>query len=522
MKLKPALMVLGMSLAGWQVAPALAQQADTASPAEEAAAEPQFDRAFARDYNIARDAFGDGDCDRAKPAIERVLEHPNFEQLTRQEQLGFKNAMFTCANEVGDIETSWAYALELAEESENRAYYLGFIAAASGLVDPLVGLSAVLELKDLEPERLSNYTPFYYFRLQNALKDHDNADENRLALVEALKEAEYASPDPIHRWDWLHEIHGEVLLAQGERERAFAILAEITHPMTVLRIQIDRRFETLWGMPDFENQFDLMQAATRELDYARTLVAEEPKSLAALSVLLDALHRLGRNEDAARAAADALALLEIDDDAFDDREAEESEIRNQYAYILRDMGDADAGREMLRSASETLVNGNPNYWAVSNLADYLMYEGRFFDALLQLAKMPEFGLTHQRLIVATGIRACAHVGLNNKGPYEEAMEYIKEYREERLKILTEAFLCANEADAVAQTYLDRLAHEEQYYEALLAFQDFQEFRMTSDFMDAMFQRVDEAVAREDVRAAALKRGRFIDVPFQTIYWGRAL
>ena len=280
--------------------------------------------------------------------------------------------------------------------------------------------------------------------------DGDPASKRR--LLAALDMGDWTPSDPAMDPSSYWADYSTFLLEAGEPAKAARVAKKVTAADVLLGMRLDGRFAEM--VKTDPAMFDMEYAAYADLQRLQKLYAAAADNDNGAYAVIEALRDLGRDDDAV-AFADGVLKKDriVDDKGLDYR----NWIEDRRVYALVGLGRFDAAIAAERVAAGRKERGGFNVSQVINLAEILIDQGRFQDALGLLDPMDEPGRTSplgHGFVVQT--RVCAFNGLGRSKDQADALAFTAEHVGDNRPARLRALLCANDISAAAQLMVEWL------------------------------------------------------------------
>jgi tetratricopeptide (TPR) repeat protein len=464
-------------------------------------------------------AAKEGRCDKALPLIRRVVI--GFDSLEAKDEL--KLAVWSlgayCAAKQSLAEEAFADAREATQ----------FPGAASEIWALRLNLGLYLDRRDdvvetmellvhIRPEVISALEAREFLSFHDKLKA-SGALEQRRRFLAALARAHYQPPGPFDTADGLWLEYATILAEDNDAVGASDILSRIRSPDALLRIRVDNRFaEAVARDP---KHFDLRGAAEEGLAKDRATAKAHPDLAVGFVAIAEDLIILGR-------AGEALDLLDsaqpksrasaVAGKRFRDWNEQGPWLANEHAAALWELGRFEDSLARLREGATWKEDGADNVSQVINLSQNLVGLKRPAEALALLEVFGEPGkgrvaspYGYMQVMVT---RACAFSQTGDAAKLKDALAYLALHEADSPATRTIGFLCANDLDGAAASYLRRLQSPSDRQEALLELSDFAHPVVTPPWDIELHNRARVIKNRADVRAAVAQVGHTEVVPLR--------
>lgn len=456
-------------------------------------------------------------CEAALPEARALWASSDFRTLHPEVQSAFLNEVMICAWELQDTQAAIAASRSARELGAHWANY-ALMQIGLRFEDDALAVDSFHQLAAASPGQLKELPGHFAFSLLRAARRIDPDGDAELRIHEALAAANYAPPEG-YPDDSLRVSHARLLLTRGETDRARTRLATVVEPREVLTMRVSRVFDVLRGDAEFERRLDLIAAAEAHAERARTAVAQNPRNLSLVHEYAQALHVLGRREQALAELDRVIPLAQAADAAarFVDIQDNLNWLLNEKAYLLYELGRPDDARAVF---GLSIAVGESGQWSVSqviNFASMLEAEQRPADALQVLQTVGRASPYGDMWVAA--VRACAAEQLGDAALQRQALDFLEAHEADNVAARTRALLCVNDLDAAAEIYVRRLGDPDARDAALLALQIYPEEATRLPRKRQLAERLALVRARQDVRSAVDAVGRIEELPLQSAYWG---
>ena len=259
-----------------------------------------------------------------------------------------------------------------------------------------------------------------------------------------------------------------LLLENGDLQRAQQVASLVNDPNEIIAMRADLRYQPLVKGKFFDS--NAKRAAARQIDALQADIGQQPRSLALVARLAEALVRTRRETEAIAAvdrAESRIAQSPGGTTAYDDGDANYSWILNAKAYALRNLGRFDEAVKVLQQATE-LPHRIDLVSQPVNLAELLVGLNRPDEAekcLPPLEKANEFGKAQIYLVLFT-----VALQRDDRPETDRTLTYLREHRADAPGALQEALLRAGAMAEAQQVLVDRLADPLERSAALMEMQ----------------------------------------------------
>jgi hypothetical protein len=346
--------------------------------------------------------------------------------------------------------------------------------------------------------------------LVNAVMVDTKDEARRFDLALTLVTAGYAPGDQtVGDGDALRMTVISGLAKRGRLDEAQPVGAALVNTVSIVRLAIDRRFQSLW--PALETRLgagaDAADAAF--IAAAERALAKAPQSIIARAGLAEALNIASKEPEALARIADigdspeALARM-------NDRELWAINLK---ANLLADAGRTDAALAALDAAAALPADTHPQVAAFRIIAADMAEEaGRHEDALRRVAAIETKGLNGFGIQALAAVRVCALARAGRMAEAGTAAAALPAGWSEdgNNRAVQTARACIGQFDAAAAVLIKRLEAEDSRDDVLFELQPF----LIADRANAPDRATKAGLrtlkARPDVKAAFAKWGR--DLP----------
>jgi tetratricopeptide (TPR) repeat protein len=412
-----------------------------------ASAAPSATDALAARWTAALQHIDGGKCDGAEWTA--ISQDPAFPKLASAMRSATFINLAACIG--GDRTHEWRALAAKEPDAPPLAFALLFLEAVNrrdteaALADLEADLRAAKRLG--MSFVITNDDGIYY--LYRRL-DGDLASKRRLLAV--LDAGDWTPSDSAQDPSAYWADFSTLLLEAGDPVKAARVAKKVTAADILLGLRLDRRFA---GMVKADPaMFDMEYAAYAELQRLQKLYAAAADNDNGAYAVIEALRDLGRDDDAV-AFADGVLKKDriVDDKGLDYR----NWIEDRRVYALIGLGRFDEAIAAERLAAGRKERGGPNVSQVINLAEMLIDQGRFQEALDLLGPMDEPGRTSplgHGFVVQT--RVCAFNGLGRSKDQADALAYTAAHVGDNRPARLRALLCANDIPGAARLMVDWL------------------------------------------------------------------
>lgn len=417
------------------------------------------------------------------------------------------------------VEIDQGIAGLLSLDPDNAEVHLLRVRRASeGDQPPAAGVQSLERLAATAPESISAIELRTLFAF---IRELDGERSSLGRTYRALFGADYRSPDVLDSLDGLRLEYARLLAEDGDAAGASAQLALISDPSTAADFYFDARFKILESVQRVSQRTELEALVVRYKAASKSRAEEHPDRLRASHAYIQALRLAGdfaeaervslRWADAARAPGAEAIFTDLDEFA--------PWVLNERAYALYDLGRNDEAREILSEASKLKEFGTPNVSQTINFAESLIGEGRFDDALNEIARLEGAQASPYGDMWAAYVRVCARSFTGGMNADDPDLKFVRENEETNDAAFARTMLCLNDLDAYSAHLKRRLADPDRRADALRTLQRHPLAPSVLPIDAEIERRRNSVIERADVQAAIDEVGKVIDLPFHPIYWG---
>ena len=440
--------------------------------------------------------------------LKAVFDDPEFPNLTEVERQAANLVYGAALFDLRDYQSAQSY-LKTATQMPG-AELLDWdlrMRDSYALKDYSDAASATAVIARHWPEGLGKYRDEAIFTMLRAIQNGPGRDTDALALLQALRMADWKPSDPFRNSDPIWFSLTRIDADRGDIAGARDAAAQIRNPLMLVELHADRRFDRVMRGA----RFDVARAVDAYIASVRVLVAAYPAKLAGANTLAEALLNAGRPAEALQVLDAALARLKADPKAFDDADKLNWTLDDRASALL-ELGRSDEGIAAMALAAAKPEDGEPNTSQSINLADvYLLYD-RPRDALAAIAQLDSSGVSAYGAQALDDARACALVELNDPVRLAVVLDRMKAHAASGAQPYLDALLFAGRQDEAAAFFIAELDDPVSRPEMLLHFQDFAiDPHATRRALD-LHAAVLALRARPDVAAAIKRVGRIQSYP----------
>ena len=290
---------------------------------------------------------------------------------------------------------------------------------------------------------------------RHLLKTERNDDW--LALLLALKKANYRNPDRVTTTDYLYLHLIRELTDHQRTEDAIPLVADLSEYGVLMEISTQARYATLRAAPGISALLQPRDFAARQLATAQKVAAQNAKNLKAMTWLVEALRLNGRYDDAVRAAQDLLKAPA----RFDKDEESILWLKNELAYALQAQGRFVEANAVLQPLLKLDVKANSSLVnQFINLGTMMLKQGLYLEAMTTAARAHGHSSAYGEKIISY-VNACALFRLGKAAQAQAILLDMLKKPEDNYEIVTDAALCLKNEGQAAAIVVKRLQDKEQ-------------------------------------------------------------
>ncbi len=465
---------------------------------------------FLNTMEIVEDARQRGDITAARQALQTLGDSADFDRLPDEAKYFFWQIFATFDRAAADIPAMLTHTKRatgfpgaVAQDWQMR-FGAGY---ALNDADQFVSL---MSLAKTWPAALSGVpAEIVLDTLRRARRVSANEDQY-FAVLQSLFAANWR-PDPlIARPDGFWLDLTRLLLARGQTDAALKTAAAITGAKTLIRMQIDKRFDpVVSGNPA---AFDPARAAKQQVIEAQTLVDSNPTRLKAVLALAEAYLTIDRIDDMLTLTESALAkALPADGSksAYIDAEDEVIWIMDYRQRALVRARRFDEAVALQQRAARRPERGGLNVSQAINLGNLLYGLERPKEALASISEIADRNVSDYGALALREVAVCAAAQLGDTAAVQRGLSQMKERASEGFGPYSTALLCANDFDSAAKLHIDSLADESKRADALALLQRYSWETPVTAFEIELQTRKNKVLERPDVKDAIYSVGRLM-------------
>ncbi len=465
-----------------------------------------------------------GNANTCGPRITRLagfVARPEFERLplgTRRVALG---GVLACAD-TGDQS---AEVLALARQLEPLA---GDPAAVAGvnaaLLDDAVfnGRSAeaarrLMMVIDNDADRVKSWwAPFLHPIVIGVLDDEETSRALLRRMVAVEWEDGLSAAAARNIWALLY---ADILLADGDRPAAEAVVARADEVETLATLAQDVRYRRLWPRLAADGRLDWRKVAEAELARRQVAAKDAPDLMRLGFMVQQDLRRLERYDEAISTGQAMRKRLADKTAPFEDRDLMAVTVLTELAMTLADTGKvAEAETVFAEARAEARRLDTVPVDPMLKWADRLNRLGRHADALALLKAIPADELTELGEMWRDAERVCALASTDAPAAWR-LLPGMMVREPKGPEALQKALLCMDRKEDAAALFIQRLKEPSRRPDALGATRTVRRPPSIPAAEAEMLRRRDAMIARPDVQRAIDAVGRPIDVPLAGKLYG---
>ncbi len=374
-----------------------------------------------------------------------------------------------------------------------------------------VGLADIMDLAENYPDRLIDFELRFMWRVDGWLEEEKRSDD-RYAFLNALAGAGYNGTEPGQNADYLYQELLIQMMERGDNFNAVQLIRRITETKVLVRLRMDRQFESLWERGEFESATDVSAAIFRKLSHARAEMARFPNQLSAVTNLVRSLRFYSDPEQAVETGMAALQNLET----YQQDKNDELWLTNEISYALFESGKYEEGNALLRDLIQRRIEENQDLVnQYINFGVMLLEQGLYDDALDVVSRVNfRFASPYgEKIIQYVQVCAYSETGEMTKGA-DIMSEMLIRPHESFLSVI-DALLCLNRTDDAANYMVQALESTQWRSGALYSLMDYEPYPYSMSFRDKQDLRFEKIRAAENVQNTLNRYGRVISIPLPT-------
>ncbi|SIT52127.1 conserved hypothetical protein [Paraburkholderia piptadeniae] len=333
---------------------------------------------------------------------------------------------------------------------------------------------------------------------------------HRHMVQQALWQAGY-SPDDEAKRTGLQSFWAELFeydVDRGENDQARSYLKAITDPYQIVRLRADKRYRQ--ALLDDSRYTDKDAVTQRYLDYVRAQATAQPRRIAAMHMLAEALRNSGQAAESLAVSDAALAKVNsapAGQPAFDDLVDNLRWMLDTRAKALSRLGRWDDALYAAQAARDEAERQKKDTASQAiNLGEMLYRLERPQEALRAVRDMNENTASPYGMSEVAQVKACAYAQLGDKAKARAATDSLLENPNLDPESVRAALLCMDDKDGLAKIILGRLEDPLTRNYELASNQGYAPRPNLTPFLATMARRLDDVLHRPDVSAALARYG----------------
>jgi tetratricopeptide (TPR) repeat protein len=469
-----------------------------------------------------------GDAMAILPAAIHSTSFAGFPEFVRRRAL--ENAV-ECTSRMEDRTRGIPYIQMLIPIAGDKSpYWLEQLLWAAILSDqPELGVKAIRRLAELGTSQLSRVSVHTLYFLYAELLRQDRGGDLRYEFLSTIYKRHYTPPKPFEPADELMLDYAIMLADRGNTADLKTIILSLNDPIMILRVRIDRRFDSVRQDGSLEEFLDLQNAAERNIERLRALTQKNPEYAVGFYYFARALAQAQHYDEALKVIEPVALKIRIPwiRDAYVDIDDARNWVLEEYADALgRETYVEQSGAMTVESIQAPEMNSD-NVSQQINTAHDLYYFGQYEAALALANDLDGRNMSPYGRMFFHTLRVCAISLGKLSQDYGQDLTYLVEHERDNAGALREALLCKNDMDGAADHLIRQLQSQDLRNKALLDLQF-----MTDDHddevetgtsstpkqlgpEDIIWYRQYELRSRPDVRRAIDRVGRIEEIPLDT-------
>jgi tetratricopeptide (TPR) repeat protein len=358
-------------------------------------------------------------------------------------------------------------------------------------------MTTIETMAKTRPDALGSVPSGWFGTFDRELRDRP--DLHRRLLVVLLGPA-YKPDESWVSLDGLRVEYAALLLADGDRAGATAMIRAVVDPYAFTEVSVDERFRDM-----LPRGFDERAMAERMLARTRDFVAAHPDVLAPLLDAAALLRRLGRPQQSLDLLESVGGRLRGEGTPFTDAAANTAWWWDGMARSYRMLGRFEDGVAALARGAEFGEGNRPNVSQAINLAGAQIEMGRPREALKTLAVFEDgrdaspYGKMALRFV-----RGCASARTGDTAAAAADLAYVRAHEKDGRAVLGDLLLCMGDLDGAAANFIRRLDDPASRVRMLLQLSDYPPLPQPP--ADPLAAGLAALKARPDVQAAIARAG----------------
>jgi tetratricopeptide (TPR) repeat protein len=428
------------------------------------------------------------------------------------ELIGFELGTF-CARRNGDVVLARRWAMQATALPE-ASDFLWRLRLVIDIYDAnyVEAVRTVEAMQDGRGAALNSVRPASLYDLLRGLSG-DTLKAERRRLLAVLGSSAYIPDEPV-AWpsaDGFRQDYAEILVEEGKKAEAQAVIAQITNIDTMLSLLLDPRFKGL-----IATSFDERSFTERELAMAQNARQNNDDSLKQLVASAGLLRKLGRFKEAMAVLQTAKAR-EGGPEAYADADENLNWWWDAMSRTHLALGEADAAIAALHEGAAKSEDGGLNVSQTINLSQVYVALRRPVDALKILEPAKSLNVSPYGAMQIRMARGCAAAQVGDLPLANENLAFAKEHKTDAPMAYVSLLLCTGNLDGAAAAIIARLDDEKERGRALLSLADF-DVPPPPLSNDPGYIALEAVKARADVRAAIQKAGGSRRIRLQDASW----
>lgn len=339
----------------------------------------------------------------------------------------------------------------------------------------------------------------------------DKLKGERRRLLAILGSSAYVPDEPTASGDSFRQDYAELLVEEGNRAAAQAVIAQITHIDTMLDLLLDPRFEGLIATP-----FDERAFTERELAALQIARQNNDDSLMQLVANAGLLRKLGRFKEAMAVLQTAKAR-EGGPEGYADADENLNWWWDAMSRTHLALGETDDAIAALHAGAAKSEDGGLNVSQTINLAQTYVSLKRPADALKVLEPSKSLNVSPYGAMQIRVAHGCAAAQAGDMASASADLAFAREHKADAPLAYLDLLLCTGDMDGAAAAIIARLDDEKERGKALLSLADF-DVPPPPASEDPAYLALEAVKARPDVAAAIQKAGGTRRIRLQDASW----
>jgi hypothetical protein len=454
-----------------------------------------------------RGAFERHNCPRALALAKPLLASAN--PLPSDDRAVLYHIVTGCEIEAGNVDAAYSDAMAGTALPE-ASHWLWSIRLGLQL-DRKLWPESVVTVEEMARghQDVLNAIPIAWFGTLNRALTASHSRDLQRRLLAILAGGYYQPDDVTASVDLFREDFARLLIEDGDRKGAAALLGDITLPYVLLDLSLDKRF---WGM--VPANLDLRAAVERRIAATRALMAGHPDLLVPILDTAEALRQLGRPQEALTLLESARARVAGKGERFSDIDRKANWWWDSVARSEAMLGNVDRSFAAFHGGAAVEEDGQLNVSQLINLAHAQNRAGRPRDAIATLAPFAgKMSLSPYGMAEMREARGCANTLAGNPEAATGDLAYLRDHTEDNPDALTNLYLCMGDLDGAAAGMIARLDDPDRRVRALIDLSDYDSPPVALP-PDPMRSKFPALKARSDVQAAIGRAGGIARVHLQ--------